>query len=399
MLTTASMDRTRFGALESLRGIAALCVVFYHLDWINSVTGLNFFRNSFLMVDFFFVLSGFVIYHSYSTRIESLASAGRFVFLRIGRLYPLHLATLLVFLFIEISKYIAEVRYGLVANTPAFTVNNASSFFANFFMVHAWNFQERPTWNGPSWSISAEFFAYLSFALVMLVFRKNTRVLSAFALGLSLLCFFYLYNRVGHLDVYAQDSILRCIAGFYLGVFVYRIRTVSFPWLGSGKFDALINMILVCAFSGIALLMALAQDNRTDFFQPALFAIVVLSVSLLPHNYGLNAILNLGPLRWLGMVSYSIYMIHQIVLWIATQFLRVVLKVPESSGTLDPGLLVGNALMLVSVALVLVASHYSFRYVEDRYRRMSRNWAGKIWSTNGLVRQEGVAGQDRVAGD
>ena len=399
MATTVNTDRTRFGALESLRGVAALCVVLYHLDWVNSVTGLNFFRNSFLMVDFFFVLSGFVIYHSYSTRIESLVSAGRFVFLRIGRLYPLHFATLMVFLFIEIAKYIAEVRYGLVANTPAFSVNNASSFFENFFMVHAWYLQNRPTWNGPSWSISAEFFAYLSFALVMLVFRRNSRVLPVFSLGLALLCFSYLFDRVGHLDVFAQDSILRCIAGFYLGVFVYRVRSATVARLGTGGFDFYLNILLICAFLGIATLMSVATDNRTDFIQPSLFAVVVLCVSLLPHDYGMNALLNTRPLRWLGMVSYSVYMVHQIVLWSATQFLRVVLKVPENDGLLDAGLLIGNALMLISVILILIISHYSFRYIEDRYRRKSREWADKIWTSSATVTQGSVTGRNNLAGD
>lgn len=394
MSASEGPSRPHFGALESLRGIAALCVVFYHIDWINSLTGMNFFRNSYLMVDFFFVLSGFVIYHSYGSRIVSMESAGRFVFLRLGRLYPLHLATLLVFLGIEISKYIADVRYGLVANTPAFSVNNGNSFFENLLMVHAWNLQDRPTWNGPSWSISAEFFAYLSFLPVMLLFRGRRIAMSVFSLLLSLLCFTYLYRKVGHLDVFAQDSVIRCIAGFYLGICVYQARTVYFLYLSGSDRSSGINLMSIAAFTGIAVLMSVASEHKMQFMQPVLFSLVVFSVSLVPPDYGINVLLNRKPLRWLGMVSYSVYMVHQIVLWSVSQFMRVTLGTQETAGALDPGLLTGNLLTFVSVALILVTSHYSFRFIEDRYRIKSRDLADRIWQAPAISEGSRVAGQD-----
>src|SRR6202142_2994764 len=112
-----------FVPLESLRGVAALIVVVYHAVWLNPVTNSRFFLNGALMVDFFFVLSGFVIFHSYGSRLSSLRDFGRFLWLRLGRLYPLHFAFLLVFLAIEAAKYFAQVRFGIVAEKPAFTVN------------------------------------------------------------------------------------------------------------------------------------------------------------------------------------------------------------------------------------------------------------------------------------
>ena len=60
-----------FVSLESLRGIAALVVIFYHAEWYNPITPLRFVQNGPLMVDLFFVLSGFVIYHSYGSRLGS----------------------------------------------------------------------------------------------------------------------------------------------------------------------------------------------------------------------------------------------------------------------------------------------------------------------------------------
>jgi len=66
-----------FVPLESLRGVAALIVVVYHAVWLNPVTNSRFFMNGALMVDFFFVLSGFVIFHSYGDRLSSFRDFGR----------------------------------------------------------------------------------------------------------------------------------------------------------------------------------------------------------------------------------------------------------------------------------------------------------------------------------
>src|SRR5580700_6668773 len=95
-----------FGGLESLRGVAALIVVFLHIKWANPLTSLLFFRNGYLMLDLFFVLSGFVICHNYGRKIGNTGDVGHFMFLRFGRLYPLHLFCLIVFLGIEVAKYI-----------------------------------------------------------------------------------------------------------------------------------------------------------------------------------------------------------------------------------------------------------------------------------------------------
>src|SRR5579871_5277008 len=103
-----------FYPLESLRGLAALTVVIYHAVWNNPITSLSFFQNGALMVDFFFVLSGFVIFHSYGRKLGSWSQIGRFLWLRLGRLYPLHLAFLLVFFGFEVAKWLAEKHFGIV---------------------------------------------------------------------------------------------------------------------------------------------------------------------------------------------------------------------------------------------------------------------------------------------
>ena len=75
-----------FAALDSIRGIAALSVVLFHIGWRDIVGDLSYARNSYLMVDLFFVLSGFVIFYAYGARLKSIPDVSRFMWLRFWRL-------------------------------------------------------------------------------------------------------------------------------------------------------------------------------------------------------------------------------------------------------------------------------------------------------------------------
>lgn len=65
----ATGEREFFAGLESLRGVAAVCVILYHVTWLNPVYEFGLVRNASVMVDFFFVLSGFVIAHAHGRKM------------------------------------------------------------------------------------------------------------------------------------------------------------------------------------------------------------------------------------------------------------------------------------------------------------------------------------------
>jgi peptidoglycan/LPS O-acetylase OafA/YrhL len=88
-------DKQHYLALDSLRAICATLVVFYHFEGVTIIGSVPFVRNAFLFVDFFFVLSGFVIASSYAERVAAGLPIPKFMFLRLGRLYPLHAIVLL----------------------------------------------------------------------------------------------------------------------------------------------------------------------------------------------------------------------------------------------------------------------------------------------------------------
>src|SRR5258708_20052461 len=98
----------RYRSLDSLRGVAATLVVFFHVSWNNRITGFHFFQQAFLFVDLFFILSGFIIATVYGRRIRTSPDAISFMILRFFRLYPLHFATLLFLVALQTPKYFAS---------------------------------------------------------------------------------------------------------------------------------------------------------------------------------------------------------------------------------------------------------------------------------------------------
>ncbi|WP_417547980.1 acyltransferase family protein, partial [Marinobacter segnicrescens] len=123
-----------FTRLESLRGLAAIMVVLYHSPFRFGETSAPIITNSYLFVDFFFVLSGFVMAYAYGDKIRGGMGFGEYVTLRLGRLYPLHLFTLMLWVpYILIKQYLYETGFG---GTSQLDENNPTTFITNLFLIH-----------------------------------------------------------------------------------------------------------------------------------------------------------------------------------------------------------------------------------------------------------------------
>jgi peptidoglycan/LPS O-acetylase OafA/YrhL len=159
----------RFAVLDGWRGLAALLVALHHISLltVSHFYSLSFVQHSFLFVDFFFVLSGFVIAHAYVTRLWSLNEASLFVVRRVGRLWPLHIFVLGLLIAFQLAKAVAERLAGMSIGEPAFseaTPAIVSAIWTNVLLIHSLGIHDKLTWNGASWSISTEFYTYLIFA-------------------------------------------------------------------------------------------------------------------------------------------------------------------------------------------------------------------------------------------
>jgi peptidoglycan/LPS O-acetylase OafA/YrhL len=362
-----------FGGLESLRGVAALIVVFLHIKWANPLTSLLFFRNGYLMVDLFFVLSGFVICHNYGRKIGNTGDVGHFMFLRFGRLYPLHLFCLIIFLGIEVAKYIGQLKFNLVPYaTSAFSINNASSFVANLLLVQTFCPSAIVTFNVPSWSISAEFYTYLVFAAVILTFPGKKPVLLVSGFLVLLAAFLLIFFGVSGVTELTGWSFLRCVLGFFTGVLAYHLYGRFHPtisrWSGSGK-------IIVMLLSVLAVFMSFEENARLDgiLVLPVFLALIV-TIAAEPPGV-ITKMLGRAPLRWLGRVSYSIYMMHLMVLMLVSRCFAFTQS--HFNPVYRNGL--GLAFVFLAVALVLMISQLTYQWIEVPYRKTFRDLSGKYF--------------------
>lgn len=373
-MTTRS--RTFFPSLESLRGIAALIVVFYHIGWMNPVYDVGVIRNGALMVDLFFVLSGFVMMHCYGHVFSGGKSLWIFLRARFWRLYPLHFFMLLIFLGIEVVKYIAESKFGIVSGNPAFSKSNGESFFYHIFLVHS-IVQQHGSFNSPSWSISVEFYTYIVFALIM-VMAKTPRYLSIIFMILVWLSLFIIIEQ-GHtsLTFDYQDSIFRCLYGFFIGAFihcVYQKVSINGP-LKNTSHLGLVAFIIV--FSLLAYFLGIKHDNYIEFLVPPLVAFLILLLTLFPEHF-FSSVFCWKPFLWLGKVSYSIYMVHMAFIWFFSAFLQSVLGIPKKAlengnEVISTTMLEGTLATIALVICILYTSHFTFKYIEEPCRK----WAKK----------------------
>ncbi|AGH80486.1 acyltransferase 3 [Psychromonas sp. CNPT3] len=361
--------RPFFPALESLRGIAALLVVFYHIDWLYPAHSLGFIRNAGLMVDLFFVLSGFVMALSYGDKLGNKISISAFLSARFWRLYPLHLVFLFVFLAIELAKYLAETYMGITANNPAFSYNNAESFILNLLLLQSMGLQEHSSFNGPSWSISVEFYTYILFAVVCIFTLKNS-FRTTFSLLLATLSLATIIS-LGQtsLTFNGEFSFFRCTYGFFIGVFAHRLYQLAQvkPIAYLSKTKELFYTVLLLSI--LSYLLLIKHDNQLEFFIPPVIALLILFLVIYPQSFLSNS-LNFSPLLWLGKVSYSIYISHMAFIWLTVAVLRVIFKIkvdPQTDIILTSPLL-GSIATIILVCCVLISAHFSFKYIEDPCR-------------------------------
>jgi len=367
-----------FGNLESLRGIAAIVVAFVHIAWVFPLYHAPFVRNGYLMVDFFFVLSGFVIYHSYRNYFEGARSLKSFMWLRFWRLYPLHFFFLVTFLGIEGLEWLREWWIQDVGDAGAFQAqNNLSSFITNVFLVHSLGFHDRLTYNAPSWSISTEFYAYLLFGVLMCLFSSPMarRIAAIVTMATGFCVLFYVGKR--HIDVTVDYGFFRCVAGFFAGVLTYDVYRYVRDKRDWNLHSDLIGIIQAAALVAVAVFLGIKSKGYSDFAIIPFVSIIVLLTALVPNSPS-GKVLALRPLRWAGKVSYSIYMIHPAVFWMFYQTLKFVFKAqPGVDSRFNPDLLypsttLGTVFFVIALASVFILSELTYRWIENPFRVWSK---------------------------
>lgn len=363
-------------ALTGLRIVAALWVVLFHfrpLLWAASPrleADLAPLLNAGAQgVDLFFILSGFVLTWNYLDRMGrafSMRGTVHFLWLRLSRVFPIYLVTMHI-----AAVWIIFTLH--VGTTPSPDVENftAVSYLRQLFMVQLWfsPFFDETSWDGPAWSISAEWLAYLLFAaLILLIFRiaqvsrARTLLVLAFAAALppTLLL---LANGV----LYTPWSwVPRIIAQFAAGALacaaVRRLRISERGRRVAGYISLLILGVIV---GGLYYFDAHPIAGMVDSGGILAVLFMPLVVALSIGVGSLPAWLSTRAMVYGGQISFSLYMIHEPVHtawnWAAQEYR---LDLPMWGMKLVVAGLIAAALLL-SVVL--------FRHVEEPARRWMRS--------------------------
>lgn len=294
------MTRPELRALTSVRGVAAWMVVLYHIRL--TIDGLppfwlHLFAKGYLAVDFFFLLSGFVIWLSWGDRLrlEGWRGVPPFLHKRVARIWPLHLVVLggAVLLALALT---AAGRHD-PAEFPFYELP------LHIFLLQNWGFTDALTWNDPAWSISCELAAYLLFPL--LVRAVDWRTLPSWLVALAAAAFLIiLAAATAHLPTLGHDivhyGVVRCLTEFAAG------SALCALWLRWREAPALPAFVAL-AFAG-TMLAGWAVGLPEQFAMPFAFAAFLLALALTSGMRG-NP-LDWTPLHYLGEISYATYLSH-----------------------------------------------------------------------------------------
>ena len=353
----------RFESLDALRGICALFVALFHFRADGLIVSSALVRNGWLFVDYFFVLSGFVIAHGYGTKLnEGKITPARFLALRLARIYPLHLAVLLGYVLMELVLLVLSDQLSGLTSREAFSGSrDGLSLIENLLLLQGLGFRDGLTWNGPSWSISAEFWTYAAFAGV-LTLRGRVLALACGILAITALA--YIAYTSDTLDLTYDFGVVRAVLGFALGVLTY----LGFRRFGGPQGMFWEVLALTAAFAFVAF-----STSRITMAAPFIFGATIWLLAA--EGGGLTKVLRSKFFQTLGLLSYSIYMVHVFVqarLGEGLQLFGLAGISSDAQGITHIAAppLVGDALTLLMLGVVVATSWFTYRLVEEPGKRM-----------------------------
>ncbi|MBS4724303.1 acyltransferase family protein [Aeromonas veronii] len=375
--------------LTPLRGIAALMVVLFHArlllfpQWMESLAGhTQLIENGYLWVDLFFILSGVVLAHVYGeafTRTPRTVSYGRFLWLRLTRVYPLYLVTLLLLVSWELYK--ARHGVGFYAG-PLFKMwewEGMQPFGSPFTPAEALPSallllqvvtDHGLTWNFAAWSLSVEWISYLLFPLLIPLAVTRSRW-SHLAPLLALTVLAFIVHSRGTLDVTSGAlAVGRGVSEFVLGLWLLpRVKAAKGMPMMKRDLPLLIAFVLPFA------LMQFAMTPQLTLLLISSYVLLIWIAACQGNRQSpLLHLLDNRFTNWLGDLSYSIYLLHALVLLTGCELIHY----------LAPGLtewwygqtnpLLGAVATLLMLAVLIGLSALSYNLLERPLQRRLRRW-------------------------
>ena len=347
-------------SITSLRGILALWVVMHHFNFCCFTHKFDFSifepitSKGYYAVDGFFILSGFIVSYVYMEKLSTfnLTSMAKFLILRLARIYPIHIVTILAYVFII---YICKLP---MAGDYSFI-----NLIYNLLLINSWGVANDFSWNGPSWSLSAEWFLYLLFPFLAILFSRLKGLKTNIALILIILLAEYFIKKqdLSQINFFVFRGIIRGIFQFLYGIFIFNVYSIfpkkSIIYDCFSAFNFL--LLLAVVYFSDQILNVTAYYSNQDMLIVFLMGQLIFSLSKC-SGFMLN-IFNSKVLQWLGLISYSMYMVHS-----------PISQIMESLLTLN-NIRNNMFIMPVYVLLVLLVATLTYRFVEAPTRDYIKN--------------------------
>lgn len=320
--------------------------------------------NADMFVDFFFVLSGFVICYSYQ-RIDTIAALKLFLTKRIRRLYPLHLLMLLIFLAIE------GVKLGLVNHIKInnFLDNSVITFFSSLFLINSIKLPHvhDVSWNLVSWSISAEVISYLLFAISCYLTSKQKIIISKpiVYLLVALFAAVMLYTITGSfkLDYTYDYGFLRGLIGFFAGaccLYCFQYLHQKYSQVGQLLFSFMeIGTLLLI---GVVIIYGQVLKHYGFVYEIVFF--ISIMIFAFEKGWVSRSIIKIDLLKKLGKYSYSIYMIHTLFISMFNVIFIRLFKLPEEAYAY---------LFIPNCIVIYYAARWTYQHIEMRFQYKLKN--------------------------
>lgn len=253
------------------------------------------------LMDMFFMISGFLIMLRYGDGLlGSLGAYGRFVLRRAARIYPVYLVTLAFFVAIGLADHLGFIRSGWEHRFDFWVLPH------NLLLIQAWGTTEHLTFNYVAWTLSAEWFCYLLFPLIVLAFRLGGGIgLAALALAAILMLEAAAMADLipdGHWLETNSWGAFRAFADFAAGALV------AVAMRGSRR--ALASHLPGWLVFALAVAIMLMQGNA--YVVLALLAAAIYLSALAERNNPHGSAF-LRPFQPFGKVSFGIYILHPVM--------------------------------------------------------------------------------------
>ncbi|MCV7038370.1 acyltransferase [Mycolicibacterium moriokaense] len=363
-------------ALSGLRIVAAVWVVLFHFRPLLEQASPGF-RSALAPVldcgaqgvDLFFILSGFVLTWNYMDRMGeswSWRATVHFLWLRLSRVWPVYLVTMhLAALWIIFTLNVGHVPSKVADQLTAM------NYVKQFLLVQLWfaPYFDGTSWDGPAWSISAEWLAYLLFgALALVIFRiaRATRARGLIYLAVAAALPPVLLLMATGLFYTPWSWLPRIVMQFTAGALVCAAVRKLQPSDRARTGAGIAALLIAAAIVGI--LYWLDAHPMPSIYDSAglvdvLFVPLVLTLAIGAGT--LPALLALRPMVYLGHVSFSLYMVHELVHttwnWMVEQF-----EIHLGSD------LAGKAVLVGLLAVAFGGAVFLYHFVEEPARKWMR---------------------------